>query len=85
MAFTVTNQPNGVKAILGGLSASTIAPKIEACQSGECSCDCDPAIMAKISAIEVVDSQEGAVMTITGSVDAQTLAPMMQACLIDKA
>lgn len=82
MKIDITNQTNGVKAFLGGFSTEELSAKIEACQNGECTCDCDPSIMQKIEKIDLAAVNGGATITITGDVDAQTLAPMMQECLL---
>ena len=83
MQIEVTNQPNGVKAVIKGFSAQALQEKVDACQNGSCGCDCDPAMMQEIRDINVQATQDGAIMTITGKVDAAKLQPMMQSCLID--
>ena len=82
MKIEITNQTNGVKAFLSGFSTEELSAKIEACKTGECSCNCDPAMMQKIESIDLESVDGGSTITITGDVDAQTLAPMMQECLI---
>jgi hypothetical protein len=82
MKIDITNQTNGVKAFLGGFSTQELSAKIEACQNGQCECDCDPTIMQKITGIELSSVEGGATITITGNVNAETLAPMMQECLL---
>lgn len=82
MKIDITNQTNGVKAFLSGFSTEELGAKIEACQSGNCDCACDPALMQKIEGIELVSVDGGSMLTVIGDVDAQTLEPMMQACLI---
>lgn len=82
MKIEITNQTNGVKAFLGGFSTEELSAKIEACKTGECSCNCDPALMQKIESIDLESVDGGSTITITGDVDAQTLAPMMQECLL---
>ncbi|MDD2367703.1 MAG: hypothetical protein PHQ90_00285 [Sulfuricurvum sp.] len=82
MKIDIMNQTNGVKAFLGGFSTEELSAKIEACQSGNCDCACDPAIMKKIEGISLATVEGGATITISGDVDAQTLAPMMQECLL---
>ncbi|MDQ1340555.1 MAG: hypothetical protein QG567_1712 [Campylobacterota bacterium] len=82
MKISVINQKNGVKAILKGFNTKEISEKISACQDGACSCDCDPAMMAKITGIELKETEDGAELIVNGAVDADTLAPMMQSCLI---
>lgn len=82
MKIDITNQKNGVKAFLSGFSTEELGNKIEACQNGECDCDCDPSIMQKIEKIDLAAVNGGATITITGDVDAQTLAPMMKECLL---
>ncbi|HEX5329268.1 hypothetical protein [Sulfuricurvum sp.] len=82
MKIEITNQTNGIKAFLGGFSTEELSAKIEACKTGECSCNCDPAMMQKIESIDLESVDGGSTITITGDVDAQTLAPMMQECLL---
>lgn len=82
MNINVTNIQNGVRATLKGFSATELGSKIEACQNGQCGCDCDPAVMQKITAIDLKEETDGATLTVTCDVDADTLAPMMQNCLI---
>lgn len=82
MKIDITNQTNGVKAFLGGFSTDELSAKIEACQNGQCDCECDPTIMQKIEDISLAFVDGGSTITITGDVDAQTLAPMMQECLL---
>lgn len=82
MIMNITNQKDGVKAILSGFKTDELNAKIELCKSGECACSCDPAMMQKIKSIDVAGQDGFATITITGDVDAQTLAPMMQECLI---
>lgn len=82
MKIEITNQTNGVKAFLGGFSTEELSAKIEACKTGECSCNCDPAMMQKIESIDLESVDGGSTITITGDVDAQSLAPMMQECLL---
>lgn len=82
MKIDIVNQTNGVKAFLGGFSTEELSAKIEACQNGQCECNCDPALMQKIEGIELTSVEGGASITITGNVDAETLAPMMQECLL---
>jgi len=82
MKINITNQTGGVKAFLGGFSTQELSAKIEACQSGNCECACDPELMQKIEGIELTTVEGGSMLSITGDVDAATLAPMMQSCLI---
>ena len=82
MKIEISNQKNAVKAFLSGFSTEELSAKIEACKTGECSCNCDPAMMQKIESIDLESVEGGSTITITGDVDAQTLAPMMQECLI---
>ena len=82
MKIDITNQTNGVKAFLSGFSTEELGAKIEACQSGNCDCACDPSLMQKIEGIELVSVDGGSMLTVTGDVDAETLAPMMHECLI---
>ncbi|MDD2906686.1 MAG: hypothetical protein PHH41_00535 [Sulfurimonas sp.] len=80
--FQIHNTQNGVKAILGGFNAEDLQKKIQACQEGKCECECDPAMMQKITNIEVRSEAQGASITIEGDVEAAELAPMMQGCLL---
>lgn len=82
MKIDIKNQTNGVKAFLSGFSTEELGAKIEACQSGNCECACDPALMQKIEGIELVSVDGGSMLTVLGDVDADTLAPMMHECLI---
>lgn len=82
MKIEMMNHTGGVKAFLGGFSTEELSAKIEACQSGQCECTCDPAIMQKIEGIELSTVEGGSTITITGDVNAETLAPMMHECLI---
>lgn len=78
----ISNQKNGAKAFLSGFSTEELSAKIEAYQSGQCECTCDPAIMQKIEGIELSTVEGGSTITITGDVNSETLTPMMQECLI---
>ena len=78
----MTELENGVNARLTGFSAQTLEEKVRECREGSCSCDCDPAVMAKIEDVRVTATEEGAEIRITGAVDARTLAPMMESCLL---
>lgn len=82
MKIDITNQAGGVKAFLKGFSTEELSSKIEACQNGQCECNCDPSVMQKIQGIELGVAEGGSTITITGDVDALTIAPMMQECLI---
>ncbi|MDO9306089.1 MAG: hypothetical protein Q7T77_12255 [Sulfuricurvum sp.] len=82
MKIEISNQKNGVKAFLSGFSTEELSAKIEACKTGECSCNCDPEIMQKIEGIELTTVEGGSMLSITGNVDANTLAPMMKECLL---
>jgi hypothetical protein len=82
MKINITNQTGGVKAFLGGFNTQELSAKIEACQSGNCECACDPELMQKIEGIELVTVDGGSMLTVTGDVDAETLAPMMKECLL---
>ncbi|MBN2869620.1 MAG: hypothetical protein JXK04_01550 [Campylobacterales bacterium] len=82
MKIDITNQTNGVKAFLSGFSTQELGTKIEACQNGQCDCDCDPELMQKIEGIELTSVEGGSILTVTGDVDAKTLAPMMKECLL---
>jgi hypothetical protein len=82
MKIDITNQPKGVKATLTGFSTTELGAKIEACQNGQCGCDCDPEVMEKITGIELKEESGNTTLTVSGEVDAETLAPMMQSCLI---
>ncbi|WP_299804269.1 hypothetical protein [Sulfuricurvum sp. RIFOXYD2_FULL_44_160] len=70
-----------MKAFLSGFSTEELEAKIEACQSGNCDCACDPALMQKIEGIELTTVEGGSMLSITGDVNADTLAPMMKECL----
>lgn len=78
----VNNTNNGVKAFIGGLKADDVAAKVQECQSGQCSCACDPEMMKKIENIEVSAEDNGVNITITGDVKAEELEPMMKGCLL---
>ncbi|MBD3824364.1 MAG: hypothetical protein IE916_07650 [Epsilonproteobacteria bacterium] len=80
--FKVENTNSGVKAFLGGFSAEDLRTKVSECQDGNCSCDCDPAMMQKITSIEVESEQNGATITIKGDVNAAVIEPMMRGCLL---
>jgi hypothetical protein len=80
--FKVTNTKTGVKALLGGFRAEDLNAKIQECQDGSCSCECDPQMMQKIANIEVSSIENGASITITGDVKAEELEPMMKGCLL---
>lgn len=80
--FKVTNTDKGVKAFLTGFKTNELSAKIQECQDGDCSCDCDPQMMQKIQNIEVKSENGGASITITGDVDAKELEPMMKECLL---
>lgn len=80
--FRVENTGKGVKAFLGGFSAEDLRAKVSECQDGNCSCDCDPAMMQKITNIEVLSEENGASITIEGDVNAAELEPMMRGCLL---
>ncbi len=82
MKIDITNQTGGVKAFLSGFSTEELGAKIEACQSGNCDCACDPELMQKIEGIELTTVEGGSMLSITGDVDADTLAPMMKECLL---
>lgn len=82
MMFKVNNTESGVKAFLGGFKAEDIAAKVQECRDGQCSCACDPKMMAKIENIEVAAEENGASITITGDVKAEELEPMMKGCLL---
>jgi hypothetical protein len=82
MKIDITNQQNGVKATLTGFSTTELNSKIEACQNGQCGCDCDPGVMEKITGIELKEESGSTTLTVSGDVDATTLAPMMESCLI---
>ena len=80
--FKVTNTKTGVKAFLGGFKAEDLNAKVQECQDGSCSCECDPQMMQKIGKIEVASIEDGASLTITGDVTAEELEPMMRGCLL---
>lgn len=80
--FKVNNTDNGVKAFIGGFKAEDLSAKVQECQDGECSCDCDPQMMQKIQNIEISNEKDGASITITGNVNAEELEPMMKECLL---
>ncbi len=78
----VNNIDNGVKAFLGGFNAQDLNSKIQECKDGNCSCECDPAMMQKIQSIDVESQENGASITIVGDVSAEELEPMMRGCLL---
>lgn len=80
--FKIQNTKSGVKAFLGGFKAEAISKKVQECKDGNCSCDCDPSMMEKITNIEVASAKNGASITITGDVKAEELEPMMKGCLL---
>jgi len=82
MKIDITNQSGGVKAFLSGFSTEELSAKIIACPTGQCDCECDPAVMEKITNIELSSEAGGATITVTGDVDAHTLEPMMKECLL---
>lgn len=82
MNIEITDQKGGVKAFISGFSTEMLSAKIEACQNGICECNCDPAMMQKISNIELASVEGGSTITITGDIEAQTISPMMRECLI---
>lgn len=85
MNIQVQNTPSGVKATLTGFSAQAIKSKIEACQEGNCECNCDSGVMERITGIELQENGDALELCVNGTVDADTLAPMMQSCLIGEA
>lgn len=80
--FKVSNTNEGVKAFLTGFKTEELSAKIQECQDGSCSCDCDPQIMQKINNIEVKNENDGTSITISGDVDAKELEPLMKECLL---
>jgi hypothetical protein len=82
MKIEITNQPNGVSAVLRGFRSDEIERKIQECKEGQCGCDCDPAIMDKITDIKLTTLDGEMKLNITGDVDADQLEPMMKECLI---
>ena len=80
--FKVSNTDKGVKAFLTGFKTEDLSAKIQECQDGECSCDCDPKMMQKIQNIKVESEKDGTSITITGNVKAEELEPMMKECLL---
>lgn len=78
----VNDTNNGVTAFVGGLKAQNVAAKVQECQTGQCSCACDPEMMKKIENIEISAEENGVSITITGHVKADELEPMMKECLL---
>lgn len=82
MNIDIKDNGNGITAVLSGFNTADINSKIEACKSGNCSCDCDPSVMEKIENIEVSQLGDKTQISVMGAVDAATIAPMMQSCLM---
>ena len=80
--FTINNTNNGVEAFVTGFKTKDLQAKIQECQDGNCSCDCDPSMMQKIQKIDVQSKDEGTSITISGDVNAEELEPMMKGCLV---
>ncbi len=81
--FQINNTAQGVNAVLTGFKSQELEKKIQDCQDGNCSCECDPEIMSKIEDISFSSSADSVTINVKGNIDAQTLAPLMQECLID--
>ncbi|OIP55212.1 MAG: hypothetical protein AUK54_04515 [Helicobacteraceae bacterium CG2_30_36_10] len=80
--FKMNNTDTGVKAFITGFKTQELSAKIQECKDGECSCNCDPQIMQKITNIEVTSENEGTNIVITGDVDSKELEPLMRGCLL---
>jgi hypothetical protein len=83
MNIDIKDNSNGITAVISGFSVAEISSKVEACKSGNCSCDCDPAVMEKIENIEVSQVGDKTQISVIGAIDSATIAPMMQQCLVD--
>lgn len=80
--FKISNTENGVKAFITGFKTEELSAKIQECQDGRCSCNCDPQIMQKIENIEVTSEKDGTNIVISGNIDANELEPLMKECLL---
>ncbi|NCO01696.1 MAG: hypothetical protein GW906_07680 [Epsilonproteobacteria bacterium] len=80
--FKISNTDNGVKAFITGFKTEELSAKIQECQNGHCSCNCDPQIMQKIENIEVTSEKDGTNIIISGSINAKELEPLMKECLL---
>jgi len=78
----VTTTKDGVKAFVTGFKTQDLSVKIEECQDGNCSCNCDPQVMKKIDNIKVSAKDDGTSIVITGDIDAKELEPLMKECLL---
>ena len=84
MNIEFTQNTKGFSATIKGIQSDTVIQKVNACKEGNCSCECDPAVMDKIENIDVTSAHGSTTISITGDVSSQTLAPMMQSCLTQK-
>ncbi|MEF3191711.1 MAG: hypothetical protein K6347_04050 [Campylobacterales bacterium] len=80
MTFTTTQNSGSVIIRVGGLTPEFLSQKVAECQAGACHCNCDPAMMEKIEAIDIQGSDDGSVMTIKGALSAEEVEKNFAAC-----